>query len=200
MDAPTLRGVTVLVTGATGFIGSHLVERLLSEGAIVRCLLRPTSPRGGASRHLPAHGANPVLGDLSTGAGLNEALDGATVVFHLAGVTKALRASDYHVGNVKTTENLLNAMSGGSATLIHMSSLAAIGPGPDSIPLVEDAEARPLTLYGKSKLEGEQAVRRSPVSRRAIIIRPPVVYGPRDVDVYQVFKAAAGGALVRIGR
>src|SRR5437016_192301 len=80
----SLRGAAVLVTGATGFIGSHLVERLLSEGASVRCLVRPTSPRGGASRHLPAQGAKAVLGDLITGAGLAEALDGAGIVFHVA--------------------------------------------------------------------------------------------------------------------
>src|SRR5262249_10085150 len=180
-------------------IGSHLVERLLSDGANVRCLVRPTSPRGGASRHLPAQGARPVLGDLITGAGLDAALDGVGIVFHLAGVTKALHASDYYLGNVKTTENLLRAMSGSSATLVHVSSLAAVGPSRDAAPLREDAEPRPLTHYGKSKLQGEQAVRTCPVSSRAIVIRPPVVYGPRDVDVYQVFKAVASGVLVRIG-
>src|SRR5207253_1508959 len=76
MDIPNLRGVTVLVTGATGFIGSHLVDRLLSEGASVRCLLRPVSPRGGTARHLPPQGAKSILGDLITGAGLDTALDG----------------------------------------------------------------------------------------------------------------------------
>jgi nucleoside-diphosphate-sugar epimerase len=196
----SLRGETVLVTGATGFIGSHLVDRLLAEGASVRCLLRATSPRGGAARHLPAQGAKPVLGDLITGAGLDEALDGVGIVFHLAGVTKALRASDYYLGNVKATQNLVDAMSRGPARLVHVSSLAAMGPSPDAVPLDEDARPTPLTLYGKSKLEGEQAVRRSPVSSRATVIRPPVVYGPRDVDVYHIFKAAANGALVRIGR
>mgnify|MGYP005803597299 CR=1 FL=1 len=70
MSSESLRGATVLVTGATGFIGSHLVDRLLSEGANVRYLIRPASPRGGAARHLPAPGAKPVLGDLITGAGL----------------------------------------------------------------------------------------------------------------------------------
>ena len=200
VSSESLRGVTVLVTGATGFIGSHLVDRLVSEGANVRCLVRATSPRGGAARYLPSRGAKPVLGDLITSAGLGEALDGAGIVFHLAGVTKALRASDYQLGNVKATQNLLDAMSGGGARLVHVSSLAAMGPSPDAVPLREDAEPTPLTLYGKSKLEGEQAVWRSIQSSRATVIRPPVVYGPRDVDVYQIFKAAASGVLVRIGR
>jgi nucleoside-diphosphate-sugar epimerase len=91
-------------------------------------------------------------------------------------------------------------MSNSSARLIHVSSLAAVGPSPDGTPLREDAAPHPLTHYGKSKLEGEQAVRGSTVSGRSTVIRPPVVYGPRDVDVYQVFKAAASGALLRIGR
>jgi nucleoside-diphosphate-sugar epimerase len=75
-----------------------------------------------------------------------------------------------------------------------------MGPSPDGVPLREDAEPHPLTHYGKSKLEGELALRQSEVSSRATVVRPPVVYGPRDVDVYQVFKAAASGAQVRIGK
>jgi nucleoside-diphosphate-sugar epimerase len=118
----------------------------------------------------------------------------------VAEVTKALHASDYYVGNVQATENLLRAMSSSGARLVHLSSLAAMGPSPDGIPLREDAAPHPLTHYGKSKLEGEQAVAASSLASRSTVIRPPVVYGPRDVDVYQVFKAAASGALVRIGR
>jgi nucleoside-diphosphate-sugar epimerase len=115
MDSRSLRDATVLVTGATGFIGSHLVERLVSEGAVVRCLVRSSSPRGGASRHLPAQGAKPVLGDLVSGDGLDLALDGVDLVFHLAGVTKALHTADYFSGNVTATENLLEGMSNSNA-------------------------------------------------------------------------------------
>src|SRR5260370_32699431 len=107
MDSASLRGMTVLVTGATGFIGSHLVERLLAEGAVVRCLLRPASPRGSAGRHLPAPGATAMPGDLIRGSGLAAALSGVGVVFHLAGGTKPLRDSDHYLGHRKHTQYLL---------------------------------------------------------------------------------------------
>jgi dihydroflavonol-4-reductase len=141
-----------------------------------------------------------VLGDLISRAGLEESLEGVDIVFHLAGVTKGLRPTDYYAGNVQAAQNLIDAMSGSGASLIHVSSLAAMGPSPDAVPLREDAAPAPLTLYGKSKLQGEQAVRRSALSGRATIIRPPVVYGPRDVDVFRIFKAAAGGVMLKIGR
>ncbi len=200
MESSSLRGVTVLVTGASGFIGSHLVDRLLAEGASVRCLLRATSPRGGGARYLPAAGAIPVLGDLLTGAGVAEAAEGASVIFHVAGVTKALRPADIYAGNVTTTQNLLRAIPAGETRLIHVSSLAAVGPSPDGAPLDENATPHPLTHYGKSKLAGEEAVRDSRWACQATVVRPPVVYGPRDTDVFQVFKAAAAGLLVRIGQ
>src|SRR5262245_9500384 len=103
-----MRGVSVLVTGATGFIGSHLADRLVSEGADVRCLVRPSRPHGRPARNLPPAAARPVLGDLVSGAGLSAALEGVELVFHLAGVTKALRPAEYYQGNVAATENLLD--------------------------------------------------------------------------------------------
>src|ERR1035441_5901929 len=113
----------ILVTGGTGFIGTHLLETLAAKGESVRALVR----RKRASRELPA-GVETVYGDLASGAGLAEALNGADAVIHLAGVTKALRSRDYYTGNVRATERLTCAMAGLGMRLVHVSSLAAIGP------------------------------------------------------------------------
>ena len=175
----------ILLTGATGFIGSHLVETLLSRGAMVRALVRPASSR----RVLPA--VDIVCADLPRGYGLGEALAGVETVIHLAGATKALRAEDYYTANVKATESLARAIAGRGIRLVHVSSLAAIGPSLDGKPIGEDAEPHPITTYGKSKLEAERVVRA--LVPDAVIIRPPVVYGPRDTGVFEVLKPISQG-------
>jgi nucleoside-diphosphate-sugar epimerase len=185
----------ILVTGGTGFIGTHLLEKLVAKGDAVRALVRRTRvPRG-----LPA-GVETVYGDLVSGEGILEALRGADAVIHLAGVTKALRPQDYYSGNVRATEQLAHAMAGrgvGQALrLVHVSSLAAIGPATAGAPLAEDAEPHPLTHYGKSKLDAERVVRR--LVPDAVIVRPPVVYGPRDTDVFQLLKSISKGLVLEI--
>ena len=99
----------ILVTGGTGFIGSHLLDKLSALGEPARCLLR-RKPR---PRRLPA-GIEAVYGDLTSGEGVEEAINGADTVIHLAGVTKALTTRDYYAGNVRTTETLLRALAGRS--------------------------------------------------------------------------------------
>ncbi len=185
-----MRHAKVLVTGATGFIGSQLVERLLPMSGRVRCLVRRTS----SLRYLPASEVELVYGDLAGGAGVREAVSGVDAVFHLAGVTKALSPADYYAGNLRASENLARACVGVSR-FIHVSSLAAAGPGEN---VTEEADARPVSHYGRSKLGSERAVRR--FLAEAVIVRPPVVYGPRDTDVYRLLRAAARGINLRIGR
>jgi len=181
----------ILVTGATGFIGSHLVERLAAQGRSVRCLVR-------RAVQLPA-GVECAPGDLAAGIGLAEALRGVDTVIHLAGVTKALAAADYDRGNRLATANLLCAAAG-VTRLVHVSSLAAAGPSPRDGALTEDDPPRPISLYGRSKLAGEAAVRASALAVRSIIIRPPVVYGPRDKDVFQVLRSVARGWMIEVGQ
>jgi nucleoside-diphosphate-sugar epimerase len=181
----------VLVTGGTGFIGTHLLERFAANGESVRALVRRTS----RPRSLPA-GVEAVYGDLASGEGISDALEGAHAVIHLAGVTKALRPQDYYTGNVTATRQLAHAMAGRAIRLVHVSSLAAIGPAAPGAPLREDDEPHPLTHYGKSKLEAEEVVRS--LAPDAVIVRPPVVYGPRDTDVFQFLKSISKGLVLEI--
>ncbi len=181
----------ILVTGGTGFIGSHLVENLLARGENVRVLVR----RAGAFEKIPVE---VVRGDLVSSDGITRALDGVDTVIHLAGVTKALSARDYYAGNVEATRNLAQAIASCSRPirLVHVSSLAAIGPGIEGKAVMEDDTPHPVGHYGKSKLEGERVMRE--IMPDAVILRPPVVYGPRDTDVFQMLKSVSQGFVVEI--
>ena len=181
----------ILVTGGTGFIGGHLLDKLSFLGEPARCLLR----RKARPRRLPA-GIEAAYGDLTSGEGVEEAVCGADTVIHLAGVTKALAARDYYTGNVRATETLVRALAGRAVRLVHVSTLAAIGPSGDGTPVDEDAQPRPLTHYGKSKLEAERMVRA--LAPDAVIVRPPVVYGPRDTDVFQLLRSISKGWILEI--
>jgi nucleoside-diphosphate-sugar epimerase len=176
----------ILVTGGTGFIGSHLVETLCARGEPVRRVVRRNRLLQGDFH-----------GELVSGAGLDQALQGVDTVIHLAGVTKALTSGEYYAGNVRATENVARMTAGRGIRLVHVSSLAAVGPSPDGTPVSEDADPHPLTHYGSSKLEGERVVRA--LVPDAVIVRPPVVYGPRDTDVFQFLKPISKGFLIEIG-
>jgi nucleoside-diphosphate-sugar epimerase len=181
-------GQTVLVTGSNGFIGRHLIERLPGCGFEVRRLIRSGTVG-------PAAGC--VRGDYESGAGLSAAVAGVDIVLHLAGVTKALRRDDYYSGNVRAAESLAR-VSGAVPRFVHVSSLAAIGPSEGAGDVTEDTEPHPVSEYGRSKLAGEQAVRR--LLPQAVVVRPPVVYGPHDTDVFEMLRSVSRGLDLRIGR
>lgn len=170
-----------LVTGATGFIGSHLVEELVKRGYDVTCLVRKTSNL----RWLDGLKVNLVYGDCEVGS-LEDIPNDIEYVYHLAGLTKARREADFFCVNAKGTENLLKSLTSRSRRLkrfLYLSSLAAVGPSEDGSPVKEDVKPRPVSAYGKSKLEGELITLRYLNEVPVTIIRPPAVYGPRDQDL-----------------
>jgi dihydroflavonol-4-reductase len=181
----------VVVTGGTGFIGGHLLDRLASSGEPIRALSRRAPA--------PAPGVTNVEWmqcDFTSRSALEQALNGAQTIFHLAGVTKARRPADYYSGNTRVSEMVATAAAGRALRFVHVSSLAAIGPSLDGLPVKEDAEPHPVSHYGKSKLEAERAVRS--LVPAAVIVRPPVVYGPRDTDVFQLLKSISKGLVLEI--
>jgi dihydroflavonol-4-reductase len=182
-----------LVTGGTGFVGSYLVEELLERGWKVRCTVRETSKL----RWLEGLPVEKALANLHNPPLLAEAGKGVDVVFHVAGVLKGENYAEYRHGNVLATKNLLDATEG-AKRFVYVSSITAAGPSLDGTPLTEDQPAAPISLYGRSKREAEELVR----SRRgptATIVRPPVVYGPRDEGMLDLYKTLARGMRPEIG-
>jgi len=190
--------VIALVTGATGFIGSHLVDLLLKQKYAVRVLLRRTSD----TVWLQGLPIEYVYGDLFDTNALREAVAGVDYVFHSAGVTKAKTAAEYFRGNTEGVKNLLDAVTQNNPGLkrfVQISSQTAAGPSPGKTPITEETTPRPITTYGRSKLAGEEAcaerLGRIPIT----IIRPPAVYGPRDRDIFEFFNTMSKGLQPMVG-
>lgn len=132
---------------------------------------------------------------------LRPVIQDADYVFHIAGVTKAKTKQEYSIGNVATTQNLLEACLSNRRLqkFCLVSSLTAAGPSGDGTPLVESDPCKPITAYGRSKREAEilceQMTDRIPI----VILRPPTVYGPRDQDILQLFKWVKFGIAPQMG-
>jgi nucleoside-diphosphate-sugar epimerase len=176
-----------LVTGATGFIGSHLVEALLQKGVQVRCLVRKTSDLSWL-KSLPIE---VVHGDCNDKASLGEAVKGVDQVFHLAGVTKAIEEKTYFEVNALGTENLIHACLENNPRLkifIYLSSQAAAGPCQNGGKKKESDLCEPVSAYGHSKRMGEEFALAHSHEIPLLILRPSAVYGPRDRDIYAFFK------------
>jgi nucleoside-diphosphate-sugar epimerase len=177
-----------LVTGATGFVGSHLVEALQNSGAEVTVLARSSVKASG----LAGQGIRVVSGDLHDMGALQRASQEQDVIYHVAGVVAARNEAEFLRANQDGTRNLTAAAErSGRPRLVLVSSLAAGGPAPRGAPLDGREPPRPVTAYGRSKLAAEQIVRAS--SLPWSIVRPPIVYGPRDREVLKIFRIARLG-------
>jgi nucleoside-diphosphate-sugar epimerase len=161
------------ITGGTGFVGAHLLDAALDAGHIVKALTRRDQP--------PREGLAWVSGDLHDRAALENLVDGADAVIHVAGVITAANAAGFELGNVAGTLSMLAAATaGGVRRFVHVSSLAAREPK--------------LSLYGASKHRAEELVHGSGLDW--VIARPPAVYGPGDKETLELFRMAKLGLML----
>jgi len=190
--------MSVLVTGGTGFIGSHLVEALLARGEKVRCLVRSKRK----PRWLGAMAVELVEGDCARPETLRAAVEGVEYVIHGAGCTFAPTEAAFFEVNAGGTRNLLDACLAADTVerFVLLSSQAAAGPGSRERPVRETDSPRPLSAYGRSKLEAERACL-GEVDRLSVrILRPSAVYGPRDAGFLPLFRLVKRGFLLELGR
>ena len=184
----------VLLTGATGFVGSHLAEALRRHGDEVTALVR--TPR--KAEALGPLGVRVVPGDLDDAASLAGAVEGQDIVYHVAGLVAAGSEREFMRSNRDGTASLVAAATRAAVSrFVLVSSMAAGGPADRGRPLTGAEPARPVTAYGRSKLAGETAVRTG--SLPWVIVRPPTVYGPRDREVLKVFRMARLGVAPLFG-
>jgi nucleoside-diphosphate-sugar epimerase len=178
----------VFLTGASGFVGSHVLDSLRAGHHEVSILLQRTSNTRFVSRHVPEVTVH--YGSLDDVPLLTKAMRGVEAVIHCAGKIKALRSSDFYRVNQAGTGNIVmaaNACCESVRHLVYISSLAVSGPGVLGSPAVEAGEPRPVSVYGQSKWLGEIEVRQR-CSVPWTILRPAAVYGPRDTEFLALFQ------------
>ncbi len=191
----------VLVTGGTGFIGSHLVEELLAAGRQVRVLAlkNPFEPIEVENlKIIKGKGAEVVYGDLRDRDNLCPAIEGVRTVFHLGAVSRpmAIRPHVYWDINSRGTKNILEAsQAAGVEKFVHVSTVSVLGGSLDGHPLKEDDYQQGLGSYAISKLTAEHLAlefyqrHNLPV----VIVRPCLIYGPRCLPRLVIFKYVKKG-------
>ncbi len=182
-----------LVTGGTGFIGSHLVEELINRGENVKCLVRKDRFEN-RIQDLKASGVKLVYGDILDKQSIKNAMDDVDKVYHLAAIARPMPIpkEEYFKVNVIGTRNILEACVASKVKkIVYTSSISAVGPTRNGNPVDENTPCMPVDTYGKSKLESEKVVReffekyKTPI----VVVRYPVIFGPRDFATLKLFKA-----------
>lgn len=181
-------GYNALVTGATGFIGSHIADELLARGYKVRCTYRKTSDlRWIKGKNFELHET-----DLYDKDSIKAALQGIDFVFHAAGSVRAWNYEGYLNGNLIPTKNILESCLEESIDLkrfVYVSSQTVTGPSKSyDKPMKEEDASKPISPYAKSKKAAEEFVLKNSKNLPVTIIRPPGVFGPRDTAIYSLFR------------
>lgn len=189
----------VLITGASGFVGFHLINAALEAGLEVYAAVRKSS----TVDHLSDMDLQFTYPDFTSVEALRKEIEekGYEYIIHGAGITKARSEEEYIRVNAEYTRNLAQAAKGTRVKkIVFISSLAALGPlpGVDDDPIDEQKFPMPVTGYGKSKLLAEQWLEESGVP--AVVLRPTAVYGPRDKDIFIMFRTLSKGLEPYIGR
>ena len=184
MSGPPPNRGCVALTGATGFVGRHLLHRLAEDGWQLRALTRRPEAMGPEALGPGAAQVRPVVGDLGSDAALAELVQGAEVVVHCAGLVAARSAAEFHRVNAEGTARLLRAaQAAGRPRFLLISSLAAREPQ--------------LSPYAASKRQAEELLRQTADGLVWQALRPPVVYGPGDRATLPLFRQFARGLVLR---
>lgn len=182
---------SVSVTGATGFVGRHIVEAFYQAGWRVRAIVRPGGQR-------PALANAEVCEAPLAHRPLASVIAGSDVIVHAAGLTRAGDAAALDRVNVGGTRAVVDAANDCRARLVHLSSQAAIGVGTIDRPARDADPPRPVNPYGRSKMQGERVVREH-ASIPWVILRPCAVYGPGDRQFLPLIRLAARGMFPLVG-
>ncbi|MDB5249881.1 MAG: UDP-glucose 4-epimerase [Segetibacter sp.] len=190
----------VLITGASGFVGFHLIEAALAKGLDVYAAVRKSSD----VKHLISHNVKYVYPDFTSVESLEKELKEKQYDFiiHAAGTTKAKNQDEYNKVNAGYSVNLAKAAANhgsGLQKMVFLSSLASIGPSKQSNELIkENKTPEPVTAYGVSKLLAEEKLKE--LNLPLIVFRPTAVYGAREKDIFIILKTFSQGFEPYIGR
>jgi dihydroflavonol-4-reductase len=187
-----------VVTGANGFVGSHLVDLLLEKGFRVKCLVRKSSNL----KWLKDKDVEIFDCGLFNIEEMKKVVNGSDYVFHVAGVVKSKKPEGYYKGNVDTTVNILNTSLDTKDSIkkvVIVSSLTACGPSTAEKPVDEETEPHPITTYGRSKLAQEKAAQKFMNELPITICRAHAVYGERDTEIFIFFNTFQKGLMTTIG-
>jgi nucleoside-diphosphate-sugar epimerase len=187
-----------VVTGANGFVGSHLVDLLLSKNFLVKCITRKSSNL----KWLEGKEVEIFDCGLFDKDGLRKVLFNADYIFHVAGVVKSKKPEGYFKGNVETTKNILEVALEYKDTIkkiLVVSSQTVTGPSLNGIPVDENSKCSPITTYGRSKLAEEELAKTYMDRLPITICRAPAVYGERDTEILIFFKTFSSGLMTKIG-